>query len=508
MTEPLVRDPYAAPPAEEAAARLSRGKAAPTALYQKLSPGLVLALLGGLGGVALLVIFALPAWVGAPTPSAVQDSRTRSAAASSRRETTDSKLLPEPAGAREAAQEALVALMDDLDALRARKVAEWDAAGLASIENLRAEGEEAYRAKRYTAAQRKYQAAQDRMHEVSGQLPRIIEDLIDEGEQSLRSGEAGVAEQAFARILAWEPDNTKARLGQQRARNRDRVLALLGEAQGYERMGESLRAEHAWRSALELDPQVAEARQGLTRLARMRAEEAFASRMSEGYAALEKSQFERARSAFEAAAKLRPEAPEARNALEHTRAQATAARLDAALAAAARASRTEDWTRAERYYRDALQIDASLPAAREGAAAARGRAALDQRLEANLRALARLTDRGIQREVESLLREARSTSPSGRRLQQQISTLEAALTAARTPVRIELRSDGMTEVMLVGNSGLGQFSRREITLAPGRYTAVGSRRGYRETRVEFVVDAAGPPPIIEIQCQEVLSQGR
>ncbi|MEN9726981.1 MAG: hypothetical protein RL434_1347, partial [Pseudomonadota bacterium] len=492
MTDPLVRDPYAAPPAEEEATRPARERTAPTALYQRLSPGLVLALLGGLGGVALLVIFALPAWVDAPTPIAAQDSKATHAADSPPRDTADSRLLPEPAGAREAAQEALVALMDDLDALRARRVAEWDAAGLVSIENLRAEGEEAYRARRYTAARRKYQAARQRMSEVSAQLPRIIEDLIDQGEQALRSGEAGAAEQAFSRVLGWDPDNSKARLGQQRARNRDRVLALLGEAQGYERMGESLRAERAWQSALELDPQAAEARQGLARLTRMRAEEAFASRMSEGYAALEKGQFERARSGFEAAAKLRPEAPEAPNALAHTKARATAARLDAALAAAARATRTEDWAGVERHYREALAIDATLPAAREGAAAARRRATLDQRLGASLRAPARLADRGVQREVEVLLREARTTHPSGQRLRQQISALEAALAAARTPVRIELRSDGMTEVMLVGSGGLGQFSRHEITLSPGRYTAVGSRPGYHETRVEFVVEATGP----------------
>jgi len=509
MTEPLVRDAYAAPSMQEPPARAERARRAPSALLsQGLPSRLGLGLLLGLGVLAALVIFALPSWVRVPAPDVAPPPQAESRPDIPSTKARESRLLPEPEGAREAAQEMLAALMDELDALRARGVADWDTAGLVEIETLLAKGEEAYRAQRYSAAQREYAAARQRLEEVASRLPAIIEDLLDEGERALRSGEAGAAEQAFTRALSLAPDNAAARLGQQRARNRDRVVALLGEAQGYERMGESRQAERAWRSALELDPQASEASQGLARLAQARIGQAFAERMSEGYAALQKGDFQRARNAFEAAAKLRPDAPEAANALAQTAARATAARLEAALAAAARAARAEDWTGTEQRYRDALSIDATLPSAQEGATAARQRAALDRRLETGLREPARLTDPGVQREVEAMLREARAVRAPGPRLQRQITALQTALTAARTRVPVTLRSDGATEVVLVGNGTLGQFTRREIPLPPGRYTALGSRPGYRDARVVFTVEATGSPPPIEIQCLEALPFGR
>lgn len=508
MTEPLVRDTYAAPPAAETPSRPARSRRASTLFSQGLSSRLALGLLLGLGVLALLVIFALPVWVNTPAPPREPGAAAESGSEPERRAAQDSKLLPEPAGSRESAQEALVALMEDLDALRGRRVADWDAQGLAAIEALQAKGEEAYRAHRYSAAQREYQAAQVRMGQVSARLPVIIEEQIDEGERALRSGDAGAAERAFTRALALSPDNASARLGQQRAQNRDRVVALLGEAQGYERMGESQQAERAWRAALALDPQAAEASQGLARLARSRADKAFADRMSEGYAALEKGRFQRAKSAFEAALKLRPQAPEVANALTQTTARATAAQLEAALQGAARAARAEDWTRAEQRYREALAVDPGVPAAQAGAAAARQRAALDHRLETKLRERARLAEPDVQREAEALLREVRAVGSPGPRLQQQITALQSALTAARTRVPVVLSSDGLTEVVLVGHGTLGQFMQREIPLPPGRYTAVGSRSGYRDARVAFTVEATGGPPIIEIQCLEALPFGR
>lgn len=508
MTDPLVRDTYTAPSAAETPARPARSRRASTLLSQGLPSRLGLSLLLGLGVLALLVIFALPVWVNTPAPAGVPGAAAESGPEPERRAAQDSKLMPEPAGARESAQEALVALMEDLDALRAQRVTDWDATGLAAIEALQAKGEEAYRAHRYSAAQREYQAARLRIEGVSAQLPAIIEELIDEGERALRGGDAGAAERAFTRALALSPKNVKARLGQQRAQNRDRVVALLGEAQGYESMGESQQAERAWRAALALDPQAAEASQGLARLARARADLAFADRMSEGYAALEKGQFQRARSAFEAALKLQPQAPEAANALAQTTARATAAQLEDALVGAARAARAEDWTGAEQRYREALAVDPGVPAAQAGASSARQRAALDHRLETRLREPVRLAEPDVQRETEALLREARAVGSPGPRLQQQITALQTALTAARMRVPVVLSSDGLTEVMLVGHGRLGQFLRREIPLSPGRYTAVGSRPGFRDARVAFTVEATGGPPIIEIQCLEALPFGR
>ena len=41
---------------------------------------------------------------------------------------------------------------------------------------------------------------------------------------------------------------------------------------------------------------------------------------------------------------------------------------------------------------------------------------------------------------------------------------------------------------------LGRFDQRELTLRPGTYTAVGTRRGFRDVRHEFKVGHEGAPP--------------
>jgi hypothetical protein len=51
---------------------------------------------------------------------------------------------------------------------------------------------------------------------------------------------------------------------------------------------------------------------------------------------------------------------------------------------------------------------------------------------------------------------------------------------------------------------LGKFDQRELDLRPGNYTAVGSRLGYRDVRVDFVVKYGSKPPSVTIACTETI----
>lgn len=67
---------------------------------------------------------------------------------------------------------------------------------------------------------------------------------------------------------------------------------------------------------------------------------------------------------------------------------------------------------------------------------------------------------------------------------------------------VTLHSDQQTEVTVYKVARLGQFDQRELELRPGSYTAVGSRMGYRDVRVEFSVAAEGAPPAVTVVCTE------
>jgi hypothetical protein len=51
---------------------------------------------------------------------------------------------------------------------------------------------------------------------------------------------------------------------------------------------------------------------------------------------------------------------------------------------------------------------------------------------------------------------------------------------------------------------LGKFDQRELSLRPGTYTAVGSRIGYRDVRLEFTVTPDSAPPTVNIACTEAI----
>jgi hypothetical protein len=69
---------------------------------------------------------------------------------------------------------------------------------------------------------------------------------------------------------------------------------------------------------------------------------------------------------------------------------------------------------------------------------------------------------------------------------------------------VALRSDAQTDVVVYKVAKLGKFNQHELALRPGAYTAVGSRIGYRDVRVDFTVKPEGPPPALTIACTEAI----
>ena len=509
MQEPPIYDDSLAPltPTRlEPAASPAPRHASAHRFYQTAAFGLL-----GLLGLGVLGVFMwLPQWVTAPPPPIAESAAVASAKASTPTAVAAPELsqsLPEPPDARPAAQKALAALWPRVDALRAQRLDVWGPDDLKAIESSLADGEQAYREQRYTAARQAYAQAAQGVQMASAKIPTVVTDYLDEGERALLSQDAGAADTAFRMALSLAPDNTAAQRGVRRAATFDRVLALLTEAKGYERMNEPARASSAYHEALKLDPEATTARQALARIETAKDEAAYAVLMSRGFTALQAANYPQATASFAQARRLRPKSSAVANALAQTKARATAAHIERALTAAQRAEQHEQWSEAGAQFRVALAIDKGLELAARGADRARQRAALDRRLRSGVAHPERLADDAVYREAEGVLKEARAVSQPGQRLTSQITSLSALLIAARTSVAVTLHSDDATDVALLKVGQLGRFTERALTLFPGRYTAVGTRRGYRDTRVQFTV-AAGGAPIITVQCLEALSFGR
>ena len=100
--------------------------------------------------------------------------------------------------------------------------------------------------------------------------------------------------------------------------------------------------------------------------------------------------------------------------------------------------------------------------------------------------------------------QARKISPRGPVLSAQIERLQVLLKQANSTVTVTLRSDGATEVTVYKVARLGRFDQRELSLRPGSYTAVGSRNGYRDVRVNFTIQHDSSPAPLTIACMEAI----
>ena len=108
---------------------------------------------------------------------------------------------------------------------------------------------------------------------------------------------------------------------------------------------------------------------------------------------------------------------------------------------------------------------------------------------------------GLDARSRNKIRAARIAAP-GERLSAQLARLEHALTLARTPVSVRLRSDGLTAVRIEGVGEFGRFAAHTLSLRPGRYVARGTRDGYAAVRVEFELAPGSAATEVSVICRD------
>ena len=408
----------------------------------------------------------------------------------------------EAARLRGEAQDILGKLLDLRDSL-ARKGADiWAPEALDSVNAEASAGDALYRQREFQAAIERYQAALDQARALDDRIPEELESRLETAETALQSGDADSAEAALDVIDKLEPGLEQATRLRKRLETLPEVLARLEEAAEAEDAGDLETAKTLLEAATQADAEHRKARDELARVSSALTAQRFASAMSTGYTALEEERFDDARAAFRRAGNLRKDSGDVATALEEVNVAETARKLRQLQDTARRNVENEKWGAAVKAYESALEIDSSVLFAQRGIQEARTRAELDRRLRAIIDDPDRLADTGVADGSSELLDYARRIEARGPVLQEQISTLAELIERANTPIEITLVSDNQTEVTLLKVSRLGQFERQDVTLRPGEYTAVGTRRGYRDVRETFRVSHDDDAPTVTVICTE------
>jgi tetratricopeptide (TPR) repeat protein len=396
-------------------------------------------------------------------------------------------------------------------ALQARGAGSWGGSDFAAAEMRAAESVGAHDAGNPQLAIERLTVAGQLLDQVEAHASQALVAQLAAGDKALSSGQQEVAAQAFALAKRIDPNDSRAAEGLRRTQSVNGILPLLADGQNAERAHDYARAAQDYSQALSLDPHNATAQAGQSRAARAFDDDSYAKAVGAGFAALGAGRIDEARSDFNKAHAVKPHGAEAAEGLRRANTGAANRGFAAVRAKGSSLESQERWEEAEHTYEAALASDPTLAFAQEGKARAAARADLGDRLQQLLDQPDRLAAPAVREQARSLLQTAQSQSPSGPVLRSQIARLQILLPGFDKPVRLSLLSDNSTQVAITrvgAQSGtarvgsFGVFSRRDITLLPGRYVVVGTRNGFRDVRREITVAPGQDIQTIKVTCSD------
>lgn len=319
---------------------------------------------------------------------------------------------------------------------------------------------------------------------------------------ALKAGQPAVARAALQRAQALDPGNAEAARQMQAVSALEDLLAEFAAATRIEAGGDMPAARAKYQALLTRRADFAPAREALGRVQARVSSDEFEQHLARGAAALREGKLVEAESAYASAAAMHADEPRVLDGKARIAEVQRNQRNADDLARGAGLENSEQWTEAIAHYQSVLARDASLLFAQDGLGRSTRRAALDAELADYLARPDRLSAAAVRNAAERALARSDAANPQSRRLVSQTTQLRAALQALGVPVRVAISSDNSTEISLSPVGQLGAFRLRELDLAPGRYTVIGRRDGFRDVRVELNIVPGQQDATLSVQCTE------
>ncbi|MBE9544538.1 MAG: hypothetical protein IMF02_08610 [Proteobacteria bacterium] len=288
-----------------------------------------------------------------------------------------------------------------------------------------------------------------------------------------------------------EPQQTinpaKRALEKQKAEKLDAVNRLVESGKTHEKNDRFAFAHTDYQEALKLDPESKDAQKAVNRVKERIVGQQFQKLMSDGLTAYHDGRYQSARTQLLRAKSFRPDSREVQNALLQVDEAIRLAKIEKLRQKAMTAEQTEDWEKALRSYLAVLKIDPNISFAVQGKERALKQIQIGKRITFFLQKPDAMESNPQLQNAVLVIEEAESLQPRGPQLSKRLDKLKALVDAARTPVKVMIESDNLTEVAVYKVGKLGRFTTRELSLRPGSYTVVGSRDGYKDVRQKIIV---------------------
>ncbi|PKM18294.1 MAG: hypothetical protein CVV11_13290 [Gammaproteobacteria bacterium HGW-Gammaproteobacteria-15] len=249
----------------------------------------------------------------------------------------------------------------------------------------------------------------------------------------------------------------------------------------------------------QLDPADQQAAQRLAALNQQAQQQSFAEVVAQAVAALDQADYAAARQALARARSIDSSRSELVN-LQR--------RLDSAEKAGAAAQaeqqiqvfiEVDEWPTVKMLAENGLKLNADNPVLQQALQNANQIIQAGQRLQSFLASPQRLTDANIRQRANEAITAAQPLTAQSARLAQQLSQLQSLLQAQAQPVPVLVKSDGRTNIRVLGVGNVGEVKEKTINLLPGTYQFEGSCKGYRTEIISVEVNPA--MPAVQLQCK-------
>ena len=385
------------------------------------------------------------------------------------------------------AEKALEAFLILKKVIQEKGVAEWGGKEYEEMTTLSREADERFMDHTFLAAAEKYAQAGRKAAELADTTQAVFQRLLEEGRKALEEGDSNIAQKKFRTALMIEPFSDPAQRNLERAETLDAVNCLVESGKTHEKNDRFAFAHTDYQEALKLDPESKEAQQALNRVKERIVGQQFQKLISDGLTAYHDGRYQSARTQLLRAKSFRPDSREVQNALLQVDEAIRLSKIEKLRQKAMTAEKTEDWEQALRSYLAVLKIDPNISFAVEGKKRALEQIRVAKRIRFFLVKPDVMKSNPQLQNAVLVIEEAESLQPRGPRLSQRLDELKALVDAARTPVKVMIKSDNLTEVAVYKVGKLGRFTTRELSLRPGTYTVVGSRDGYKDVRQKIIV---------------------
>jgi len=354
----------------------------------------------------------------------------------------------------------------------------------------------------YAEASKLYQQVVANFQQLRKSTKVRFRKAMQTGREALSAQDGVTAAEQFAIAGALEPENAEAAAGLKRAQSLGAVLALVERGVALVAEGALEKARQAFADAVALDDAFLPAREHLAKTEDLLNENAYRKSLSAALAALYHRNFADAEKALADARRLRPDAQEVRDIAYQIREGRQSAKLGRLRVEARRYAKYEQWAKALKVYEAALAVDGNAGFAIHGKAKAQNFLLLNQQIDQYLSDPDRLSSPEPLAHGGALADRVAAMVDAGRRLQNKASKLKALVAKASQSHPVLLRSDSQTEVVIQRVGEFGRFGEHRLSLRPGNYTAIGTRKGYRDVRIQFRVPLSGGETIVVVRCED------